>query len=135
MGDRFYKPMFFVAALWNVLGGAFIIARSEWIFSRQGLSLPVPPLFYYAWIALFVTFGIGYYIVFRNPFANTNIILLGIIGKLAFSAVFIWNMLAYPGKVPRLFIIPVVGDLVFVVLFIMFLRFAHSGTSLGASRP
>jgi tryptophan-rich sensory protein len=135
MGDRFYKQMLFGAAVWNVLGGAFIIARSEWIFGREGLSLPVPPLYYFAWIALFMTFGIGYYIVYRDPFANTNIIVLGIIGKLAFSAVFLWNMMAYPGQVPRLFIIPVVGDLVFVVFFIMFLRYAHSRTNPGAGRP
>ena len=99
MGDRFYKPMLFVAAVWNVIGGAFIIFRSDWIFGREGLSVPAPPLYYYAWIALFMTFGIGYYIVWRNPFANTNIILLGIIGKLAFSAVFLWNMLAFPGQI------------------------------------
>jgi hypothetical protein len=134
MGERFYKPMLFVAAVWNVIGGAFIIFRSDWIFGREGLSVPVPPLYYYAWIALFMTFGIGYYIVWRNPFANTNIILLGIIGKLAFSAIFIWNMLAFRGQIPRLFLIPVVGDLIFVVLFIIFLFYARGKTSAGSGR-
>jgi tryptophan-rich sensory protein len=137
MGDRFYKPMLFVAAVWNVIGGAFIIFRSDWIFGREGLSVPVPPLYYYAWIALFITFGIGYYIVWRNPFSNTNIILLGIIGKLAFSAVFLWNMLDYPGQIPKLFLIPVVGDLIFVILFIMFLFHARgkSNAGMGTGRP
>ena len=49
---------------------------------------------------------------------------MGAIGKLAFALVFIWNFLAYESQVPRFFLIPVAGDLVFVVLFVMFLRFA-----------
>src|SRR3974377_1382854 len=108
MGETFYKRMFFVGAAWNVVGGGFIVLATNWIFGRQGLPVPHPPLFYYAWIALFVTFGIRYYMVYRSPYSNKNIVILGIIGKLAFSAVFIWNFLAYRGQVPTLFLIPVV---------------------------
>ena len=125
MGERFYKPMLLIAGMWNVAGGLFIIAASDWIFGRQDLTVPVPSLYYYAWIALFITFGIGYLIVWRQPFDNKNIIVLGIIGKLGFSIVFIWNMYIYPAGIPRLFLIPAVGDLMFVVLFILFLRFAR----------
>ncbi len=121
MGDRFFKQMFLVGALWNVLGGAFIVIATPWIFSRAGLPLPEPFLYYYSWIALFVTFGIGYYMVYRNPYANKNIVVLGIIGKLAFSAIFIGSMVARPGQAPRFFLIPVTGDLIFVVLFWWFL--------------
>lgn len=135
MGENFYKPMLLVGGIWNVAGGGFIIAASDWIFGRQGLSIPVPPLYYYAWIALFITFGIGYLIVWRKPYDNTNIILLGIIGKLLFSAVFMWNMHIYRELIPRLFLIPVIGDLIFVILYIMFLRFArgkHGGWAGGS---
>jgi tryptophan-rich sensory protein len=125
MGETFYRRMFFVGAAWNVVGGAGIVVLTGWIFGRQGLTPPQPPLYYYAWIALFVTFGIGYYMVWKDMYSNQNIVILGIIGKLAFSAVFIWNFLAYREKVPALFLIPVVGDLVFVVLYWMFLKFAR----------
>jgi hypothetical protein len=133
MDGRFYKPMLLIAGIWNVAGGLFIIAASDWIFGRQGLTVPLPSLYYYAWIALFITFGIGYLIVWRQPFGNKNIIVLGIIGKLGFSIVFIWNMHIYPARIPRLFLIPVVGDLIFVFLFILFLRFARgrSGSWMG----
>jgi len=56
---------------------------------------------------------------------NKNIVILGIIGKLSFSAIFIAGMLSEPGKVPFFFLIPVFGDLVFVVLFWRFLTFAR----------
>jgi hypothetical protein len=118
--------MFLVGALWNLVGGVFIIAATKWIFGCQNLTPPHPPLYYYAWIALFMTFGIGYYMVYLDMYANQNIVILGIIGKLAFAAVFLFNMWAFKGQVPTLFLIPVVGDLVFVVLYWMFLRFARS---------
>ncbi len=129
MGETFYRRTFFVGALWNILGGAFIVLATNWIFSRQGLPVPHPPLYYHAWIALFVTFGIGYYMVWRDPYSNKNIVILGIIGKLAFAAIFLWNMQVYRSEVPRLFLIPVVGDLVFVVLYWMFLVIARDKTS------
>jgi hypothetical protein len=126
MSETFYKRMFLVAALWNVLGGALVVVFTGRIFAAANLTPPYPPLYYHSWIALFVTFGIGYYMVSRNMSANKNIVILGIIGKLAFSAIFVYNMLTFQGQVPRLFIAPVVGDLVFVVLFWLFLRFART---------
>jgi hypothetical protein len=124
MTETGYKRMFFIGALWNLLGGTLFIVVTRWIFDSAGLPPPSPPLYYYAWIALFMTFGIGYYLVSRDMYRNRDIALLGAIGKFAFSVIFIWNFIAYPGQVPRFFLVPVAGDLTFVVLFVMFLRFA-----------
>ncbi|HEY6291666.1 MAG TPA: hypothetical protein VI455_08930 [Terriglobia bacterium] len=124
MGESFYKRMFLVGALWNVAGGAFIVAATSWIFSSAGLLPPSPPVYYDAWIALLLTFGIGYFMVWKDMYGNKNIVILGIIGKLAFAAVFFYNLAAFSGQVPPLFLIPVIGDLVFVVLYWMFLSFA-----------
>ena len=73
-----------------------------------------------------MTFGLGYYMVYRDMYANKNIVILGIIGKLAFAAIFLYNLWAFKGAVPTLFLIPAVGDLIFVILYWMFLRFARS---------
>src|SRR3990172_6630105 len=85
-----------------------------------------PPAYYYSWIALFVTFGIGYLMVYRDMYKNKNIVILGIIGKFSFSVIFIYNMINYMGQIPLIFIVPVIGDLVFFVLFSKFLLFARS---------
>ena len=124
IGEATYKRIFLVGALWNLLGGAFIVAATGWMFSSAGLAEPTPPLYYYAWIALFMTFGFGYYLVSRDMYGNRNIVLLGAIGKIAFSAVFLYDFFAYPHQVPVFFLGPVAGDLVFAALFIMFLRFS-----------
>ena len=126
MSENFYKRMFFVGALWNLLGGIAIVGLTGKIFSSAKLTPPQPPLYYYAWIALFMTFGIGYWMVSADMYGNRNIVILGMIGKLAFSVVFVANIVLFRGQVPLLFLIPVTGDLVFVVLFWMFLRFAAS---------
>ena len=126
MTETGYKRLFFIGALWNLAGGAFIILATPWIFHSAGLTPPSPPLYYYAWIALFMTFGFGYYLVFRDLYRNKDIVLLGAIGKFVFAVIFIWSFAVYPGEVPRFFVIPVIGDLVFAVLFVMFLRFARN---------
>jgi hypothetical protein len=125
MDAAFYKKMFLVGALWNVAGGAVIVWLTDWVFAVAHLNPPRPGVYYYSWIALFVTFGIGYYLVYRDMYGNKTLVILGMIGKLSFSIIFIVGMVDAPGTIPRFFLIPVIGDLVFVVLFGRFLIFAR----------
>lgn len=131
MSDRFYSRIFHVAAAWNIVGGVVIFFGAGWIFGAAGLAGPEPAAYFHAWIVLFMTFGVGYYLVARDLYGRRDIVLLGIIGKLAFSAVFLAHMTLQPGTIPGVFLIAVVGDLVFVVLFVMFLR-RERAPALGA---
>lgn len=124
MSETFYRRMFLIGAIWNILGGALIVVFTNWIFNISNLHPPYPLPYYYSWIALFVTFGIGYYMVYTDMYSNKNLVILGIIGKLAFSAIFIYYFVFPGGIVPMIFLIGVIGDLIFVVLFLMFLNFA-----------
>ena len=124
MNENFYKRVFLIGALWNIAGGIFITLFTGWIFSMANLTPPQPLAYYHSWIALFVTFGIGYYMVYKDMYGNKNIIILGIIGKLAFAIIFIYNMVVFKGQIPLFFVIPVVGDLVFALLYGRFLDFA-----------
>lgn len=126
MGERFYKSMFLVGALWNLLGGAAIVVGTPFIFRGAGLVPPEPRAYYDSWIALFMTFGLGYWMASRDLYGNRGIVVLGIIGKLAFSAIFIYELIAARGEIPQLFWIPVIGDLIFVGLFWMFLGFSRN---------
>ena len=124
MSESFLKRMFLVGAIWNLLGGVLVLVLTDWIFASVNLTPPYPPAYYQSWIALFMTFGIGYYMAFRDPYANKNIVILGMIGKLAFAAIFIRSMIVFPGQIPMYFLIAVIGDVIFAVLFGMFLNFA-----------
>ena len=129
MTEAFYKRVFFASALWNLVGGAFIIAATGWIFDSSGVAIPFPAAYYYTWTAMILVFGLGYYCVYRDMFRNRDIVLMGVIGKTVFSAVFLYYFVSHPGQIPVFFLIPIGGDLVFVVLFIMFLRFAYARNS------
>lgn len=121
MGHSFYRLMFLGGAVWNLLGGVLVVILTRWIFDIADLQPPSPSAYYYSWIALFMTFGIGYLMVARDPASQKSLVLLGIIGKLAFAFVFIYSYIVHVAQIPGLFLIPVIGDLVFVVLFAMFL--------------
>jgi hypothetical protein len=124
MTETTFKRIFLVGALWNLLGGAFIVFATGWIFSTAGLAPPSPPAYYHSWIALFMVFGLGYYLVSRDLYRNRDIALLGAIGKLAFTAVFLYGYAGHPGQVPQFFLVPMAGDVVFAVLFLIF--YAHA---------
>ena len=125
MNETTFKRIFLIGALWNLAGGAFILFATGWIFSTAGLTPPSPPAYYHSWIALFMVFGFGYYLVSRDLYRNRDIALLGAIGKLAFAAVFSYSLIALPGQVPGFFLIPMAGDIVFAVLFLLFLADAR----------
>lgn len=121
MTRTLYRLVFLAGAIWNVLGGVYIVVTTDQIFASAGISPPSPPLYYHSWIALFMVFGIGYFFAFRDLERNRNIILLGAMGKLAFSSIFFYNLAVYRDQTPMSFAIPAVGDLVFAALFLLFL--------------
>lgn len=124
MNDKFYKIMFFLGALWNIVGGFLCIILPKQIFSISNLTPPEQVVYYQAWVALFVVLGIGFIMVSRDLYGNKNIVILGIIGKLAFATISYSNVLFFGQKVPIVFMIGAIVDLVFVVLFFMFLHYA-----------
>jgi hypothetical protein len=117
MSEVFRSRLFLIGALWNLLGGVAIILGTGVIFGLAKLSPPMPEVYYYAWIALFMTFGIGYWMVSRDFENNRNIVILGIIGKVVFSIIFITQFFSSKGLIPPLFWIPVIGDLILALLF------------------
>jgi hypothetical protein len=129
MTEANYRRVFLIGALWNLVGGVFIIASTGWIFDNSGVAVPFPAAYYYTWTAMILVFGLGYYCVYRDMFRNRDIVLMGVIGKSAFSGVFLYNFVSHPGQIPVFFLIPIAGDLVFVGLFVMFLRFAYTRDS------
>jgi hypothetical protein len=124
MGETFYRRMFLVSALWNILGGAILVLCMRWIFALSNVPLPDPPVWYYCWVALFVTFGIGVLSVYRDMYRNKAFVPVGIIGKVSFSIIYVYFFLTRPEQVPAFVLIGVVGDLIFSALYGAFLRFA-----------
>jgi hypothetical protein len=121
MTEQFYRRMFLVGAIWNLSGAVFVWLFMDWIFALANMPTPDPAAFYYSWIALFATYGIGVYMVYKDMYANTNMVVLGIIGKVSFALIFVYYYVSGTARIPPFFWIAVVGDLIFAALFATFL--------------
>lgn len=123
--------MFLIGAIWNLSGAVVVWLFVNWIFNHANMPTPEPIAFYYSWIALFATYGVGVYMVYKDMYANTNMALLGILGKVSFALIFIYYY-AGGALIPPFFWIAVVGDLIFAGLFAAFL--AHAKRRPAAAR-
>ena len=115
-----WQLFFVIAGCWNLLG------------AYGGISKPVENLRQYYnvknddfititlnrtfWIGVLI-FGIGYFLIAVNPILFYGVIVLGIIGKITISA--IWIYLFYIGKAERIAIISASGDLLFTMFFVV----------------
>ena len=125
--ERFWRGLWVVAAAFNVIGGLGILLFADAVLGTVDQSMPEPPLYYQAWIAMFATIGIGYWIVSRDLYKNRGIVYIGIIGTLWFASLCFWNAYAYPGQSPPLLILAATVDVSFVFFFWRFLSFQKQG--------
>jgi hypothetical protein len=123
MTDRTYQRIFLVGAWWNWLGAGLLFLFWRRAFALFDLAAPNYPAFFQAWLALAFVFGVGYYYVSRDLYGNLNIVRLGISGKSAFAAIFIYHV-GFSGFHP-IFLSGAFVDLVFVVLYALFLARAR----------
>ncbi len=115
-GGRYYRALFAIAVLWNVLGtGALFIFR-EPIFRLLGFQEPVYPVFVLLAFGYEVIFGFGYWMVYRDMFRNSDIILLGIPAKLLFGVLAVYYSVFK--DLSKLFLPVGLGDLLFGFLFV-----------------
>lgn len=119
-----YSKQFFIGALWNmsIAGSALLLPKltNKLVFGLKSVIKYGPTTFALklTWALVFV-YGIGYYIVSRDPEKNRGIVWMGIFGKLAF---FFTALAYYPKKIITLLAMTLCfGDFVFSALFALFL--------------
>ncbi len=119
---KYYKYVFIIGAIWNILVGLIFILTSPLVDSLMPIfNMEVPPslVFYHSFFGFVVFFGIGYYLVARDITKNHGIVVLGAILKTyVFILYLIYFVLGYSNFLPILFVIV---DLIFACLFVEFL--------------
>lgn len=123
--ERFWRAMWMVAVWHNIIGGLGVAFLGDWIYAREGLPAPSPGVNYLRWWLMILVFGYIYYLVSQDLYNSRNLVLAGILGKLA-SATSDLYYLVFVGGVPRIFWTTVCTDYAFVVLFWMFLGFVKN---------
>ena len=116
-----WRTFFLVAALYDLILGAVFLVIGERILTAVGMVLP-PHIAYIQLAAVFIFVqGLGYWLVFRDPFANLGIVRMGVAYKTAYSGLALYYLVS--GQLPSVFFIPwAVTDLLFLIGFVTFLR-------------
>jgi hypothetical protein len=119
--EGLFRNLFLVAALYDFILGFVFIVFWQPIFDNI-LKLPHPNYlaFYQAAAAFVFNMGIGFYFVYRNMYRNVDIVKLGIVFKVFYSTIAFYWVIAK--GMPGIFAAFGLVDLVFIILFIIFLR-------------
>ncbi len=119
---RIWKIIFLIAGLYTTLGvlpGILNPKQGVFDFTGQAISdVHTVFLFRSLWIVICL-FGIGYLMVARRPSSNSNLVILGLLGKLIFAVNVILQFQA--GQLSSFALTAAVADFVFVGLFGVFL--------------
>lgn len=120
---RFFRALFLISALWNFAGAFPGLFDSAGMFEREfGHALVDPVMlavYRGAWGTAFL-YGLGFLVVAYNPVRHTGVVMMGGLGK----ALFAINLLAMylNGWTSDFAIVVIAGDVVFVLLFVVFFR-------------
>jgi hypothetical protein len=134
MKREWIRPLFTIAAIYDfALGVAFLLAWNA-IYARFGVTPPNHPGYIQFGAAVIAIFGIGFWFVAQAPERNRDIVRMGILLKLAYSA----TVLTYwaQGRIPGMWVPFAWADLAFLIAFVATLRVlpAPARTDAHASR-
>ncbi len=120
---RTLRWVFLIAALWNLCGGIPGVLFPADLYAREfgtPLNDPVFTAIYRGAWGTSLLYGLGFLIVATNPLKHWGIVVMGGLGKALF-ALNLCYMYAN-GWTSRFSLLVILGDLIFVLTFILYLR-------------
>jgi hypothetical protein len=133
LSKSFYQKIFFWGAVWN-----FSVALPGLLFYKLQFGQTFGPesftgnfhltLLFIIFMLAVLIFGIGYYIVSIDPFLNRGIVWMGIMGKLCLFCILTFCFIV--GKATLIAFMLVLGDVIWSVLFGLFLYQTREGVKL-----
>ena len=124
MKNEWVRPLFVVAAAYDlILGIAFLLAFRP-IYARFGIALPNHDAYVQFAAAVVAIFGIGFWFVALAPQRNRDIIKMGILLKLSYASVVFAHFAR--GQMPTMWVPFAFLDLLFLGAFLAALK-AMSG--------
>ena len=120
MNTKWIKTLLWVASLYDLILGVFSLLFFKTFYAWLSIELPNHDGYVQFPAALVAIFGIGFAMAARAPERNVNIIILGALLKLAYSATVLGHF--FLGSIPILWVPFAWIDLVFLVLFLAALK-------------
>lgn len=116
MRTEWVKPLFVIAAIYDVVLGVGFAVGFKSILPRFGVDLPNHDAYLQLPAALIAIFGVGFWYVSRDPARNRDLIRIGALLKLAFSGIVLGHYAM--GNMPPMWVPFAVADLVFLAAFL-----------------
>lgn len=79
--DTWMRGILWLAAAYNVLWGALVMAAPLWLFELAGMEPPNYPQLWQCIGMMVAVYGIGYAIAATDPLRHWPIVLIGFLGK------------------------------------------------------
>jgi len=118
--EPYYKALFLIAAIYDTLLGFIFLFFYKIIYEILNIPLPQYPSYISLSAAFVFVIGLGYYLVYRNLYANRDLVKIGAIYKLAYFLVVTYYF--FFGILPHiLFLVFGIIDFIFLILFLEFL--------------
>lgn len=114
------RPLFVVAALYDFVLGVVFTFGFRSIYGRFGIALPNHDAYVQLPGMLIAVFGLGFWMVSRDPQRQRGIIVLGVLLKLVFSGVVLYHRIF--GSIPDMWVPFAVADALFMLAFLAALR-------------
>lgn len=114
------KRLFLIASLYDVILGLIFGLFFGAIYTAFGITAPNHAAYIQLPAFFIVIFGVGFYLVYRDPLRHRGIMLLGILMKANFSLIVFGHMLF--GSIPNLYLPWAIFDGLFCILFLIAYR-------------
>jgi hypothetical protein len=115
-----YKKMFFYSAIYNWLISISFFLGYKAILPLLNMEPPIYSVFLLIMLFFVFIIGIGYYWVYMDTDRNHDIIKIGAMMKLGVVILVSWACLS--NQIHPILIITAIGDLIFIIFFIKFLK-------------
>jgi len=116
MSLKSIKTLFLVASIYDLILGLVFGLFFKLIYNSFGVAPPENAAYIQLPAFYILIFGIGFYLVFRDPERHRGIVLLGILMKVNFICVAFGHWFA--GNLPVFYLPWAVLDVIFLILFI-----------------
>jgi hypothetical protein len=116
---RLWRFFFMVAALNNLAIGAVMLFNADQAATQIGVTGPAAGYTVGLGGLLIAIFGVAYALVAYRPLPNRNLVAIGALSKAATVAFASWHAMA--GHIPQNVYLVSMGDLVFALVFAIFL--------------
>jgi hypothetical protein len=120
--ESFYKGLFLVAGLYDVVLGTTFFLFYVRLYGYFGITLPNHPEYVHAPSLFIVILGVMFFYIYKNMYKNVDMVKIGILSKAAYSGLAFYHYVFT--SLPVIFVVFAWFDLAFLILFVMFLRFA-----------